>query len=238
MNFNQRSYEKEMMDAPSLSAEAFHTNLEEIVFINRYLGGANVSWSGINQILNASNTKDLKITDIGAGAADAFAYMEKKRPSGTSLRYEAVDIQHEAKTCSQNLYPELLNRIEWVTADYREVFKLENKTDIVMANLFCHHLNDSELTAFLKGAAHYARLGIVINDLHRHPLAFHSIKILTQILSKSELTKNDAPLSVLRGFTENEWVVHLRSAGLKTYNLSWKWAFRHLIVINTKDYES
>ena len=54
------------------------------------------------------------------------------------------------------------------------------------------------------GCMETAKHGFFINDLHRHPLAYHSIRILTSLFSKSYLVKNDAPLSVLRGFKKKE----------------------------------
>ncbi len=49
------------------------------------------------------------------------------------------------------------------------------------------------------------------------------------MFARSYLVKHDAPLSVARGFTKNEWDALLRSAGLKNYTVEWVWAFRHLI---------
>jgi hypothetical protein len=73
------------------------------------------------------------------------------------------------------------------------------------------------------------RIGFLINDLHRHPLAFYSIKLLTQVFSKSYLVKNDAPLSVQRGFTRSEWESIFLAAGINNYSIEWRWAFRWLI---------
>lgn len=71
--------------------------------------------------------------------------------------------------------------------------------------------------------------GFFINDLQRHPLAYYSIKWITSLFSKSYLVKNDAPLSVARGFTKKEWIEIFRSAGISNFSIKWKWAFRYLI---------
>ena len=75
-----------------------------------------------------------------------------------------------------------------------------------------------------------AILGFFINDLHRHTLAYYSIKWLSSLFSKSYLVKNDAPLSVARGFTKNEWEQIFKSSGIANFAINWKWAFRHLII--------
>jgi hypothetical protein len=76
-------------------------------------------------------------------------------------------------------------------------------------------------------------VGIVVNDLHRHWLAYHAIKILTRLFSKSAMVKYDAPLSVLRGFTRGELADILKKAGIVQYTLKWKWAFRWQIIIRS-----
>jgi len=73
-------------------------------------------------------------------------------------------------------------------------------------------------------------IGFFINDLQRHPLAYNSIKYITKFFSKSYLVKNDAPLSVLRGFKKREWQNIFEKAEISDYSLRWKWAFRHLLV--------
>jgi hypothetical protein len=105
-----------------------------------------------------------------------------------------------------------------------------NKPAIIFSSLFCHHFNESELVKMLQWMKEYSNSGFFINDLQRHPLAYYSIKFLTSIFSKSYLVKNDAPLSVARGFKKNEWIALLAAAGILQYHIKWKWAFRYLIV--------
>jgi hypothetical protein len=45
------------------------------------------------------------------------------------------------------------------------------------------------------------------------------------------MVKYDAPLSVLRGFSRNEWLDLLRKAGISRFSLKWKWAFRWQLII-------
>ena len=71
--------------------------------------------------------------------------------------------------------------------------------------------------------------GFFINDLQRHPFAYYSIKWITKLFSRSYLVKNDAPLSVARGFTKKEWKKIFNSAGINNFSIKWKWAFRYLI---------
>ena len=91
------------------------------------------------------------------------------------------------------------------------------------------HFKEDELVDMLQWMKENAAKGFFINDLQRHPLAYHSIKWITKLFSKSYLVKNDAPLSVARGFTKKEWKQLLEWACIDDYSLQWKWAFRYLV---------
>jgi hypothetical protein len=97
--------------------------------------------------------------------------------------------------------------------------------------LFTHHFTDEELVQLFQGLKQKVRLAIVINDLHRHPLAYYSIKWLTGWFSKSPMVKNDAALSVLRSFRRNDWESIFQQAGLTEYSIRWRWAFRWQICV-------
>jgi hypothetical protein len=76
-----------------------------------------------------------------------------------------------------------------------------------------------------------AGIAVIINDLHRHWLAYHSIKLLTRFFSDSYLVKNDAPLSVWRAFQRNELKRLVEEAGIDRYSLRWMWAFRWQLLL-------
>jgi ubiquinone/menaquinone biosynthesis C-methylase UbiE len=114
---------------------------------------------------------------------------------------------------------------------FEEPFKSQ-RFDIVLATLFTHHFSNEELVALLKQIRAKTKHAIIINDIHRHPLAYYSIKWLTQLFSKSAMVKFDAPLSVMRAFTKNEWIFILKEAGIENYSLRWRWAFRWQLIIH------
>jgi len=120
---------------------------------------------------------------------------------------------------------------ELITADYRDV-EFDMLPDIIFSSLFCHHFKEEELVKQMQWMQRNSRIGFFINDLHRHLAAYYSIKWLTAAFSKSYLVKNDAPLSVLRGFTRSEWKEILAKAEISDYSIYWRWAFRWLIIIN------
>jgi hypothetical protein len=50
-----------------------------------------------------------------------------------------------------------------------------------------------------------ARRAIIIGDLIRHPIAYYGIRLLTALTTRNVMTLVDAPLSVRRALTFDEW---------------------------------
>jgi 2-polyprenyl-3-methyl-5-hydroxy-6-metoxy-1,4-benzoquinol methylase len=227
--FKHRSYKKELLDEPITEKADLFRNLLELEFINRYLGGHKISIDGIASIITSSS-QSLHVADIGCGGGDSLKAMVRwAQYKGYNLRFTGVDLLADCITYSkQNCiqYPQ----ISFLQSDFRELFNETGKPDIVHASLFCHHFREQELIDFIRLCNHNEAI-LLINDLERNPLAYYSIKFLTFLFSKSKLVKNDAPLSVLRGFKKKEWRAILHDAGAKNYVLKSKWAFRHLIII-------
>ena len=67
-------------------------------------------------------------------------------------------------------------------------------------------------------------------------LALIGIRLLTFIFSRSILVRNDAPVSVKRGFLKPELLNLLKDLGISDYKIKLKWAFRWLIVIPKRQY--
>jgi hypothetical protein len=104
------------------------------------------------------------------------------------------------------------------------------KIDIIHACLFCHHLDEAQLIELIQFATS-KKITLIINDLERNVFAYYAIKTLTALFSKSYLVKNDAPLSVARGFKKKEWLAIIHKAGAAHFSVKNKWAFRHEIII-------
>lgn len=214
----KKSYKKELLDADFIPTADLIRNLEELKFINTYLGGHDVIKKGLKTF---DNSKSLRILEIGSGGGDNLLALKNKYPQH---QYFGLDIKQVCIDYSKAQSPE----IEWILSDYKD---LNQEFDIIFNSLFCHHFGDDALVEMLKWMNKNSKIGFFIGDLHRHVLAYSSIKFLTGLFSKSYLVKNDAPLSVKRGFTKKEWFVLLQKAGIQKYNLSWRWAFRHLLIV-------
>ena len=225
MSFKYRSYQKELLDGENIPFEDIKRNMQELDFINKYLGGHKITLKGLRAL---ANNPQLHIVEIGCGGGDNLRIIQNWcNEKGIEAKITGIDINNE---CIQFARERLSNNgINFICSDYR-LMHFEVLPDIIFSSLFCHHFSNEELVEMVQWMACNSRLGFFINDLHRHPLAYYSIKILTRFFSKSYMVKHDAPLSVKRGFLKIEWAEIFLKAGIKNYQLKWQWAFRWLII--------
>lgn len=228
-SFKQRSYKKELLDRDDIPFADIKRNMQELDFINRKLGGHDITLDGIVALINKAKVFNhtLTIIEIGCGGGDNLRAIKKWAVHiKLSVCLLGIDINEECIAYAKE--QERNAGIEFIRSDYKAV-QMESKPDIIFSSLFSHHFTDEELIFQLKWMQQNSQIGFYINDLHRHPLAFYSIKFLTTIFSKSYLVKNDAPLSVLRGFKRNDWKKLFDAAGIDNYEAKWRWAFRWLV---------
>lgn len=230
INLAARSYTKEFLDSDDIPFEDIQQNMKELNTINTYLGGHKITLAGIKELIAGIRTdKSIIICEIGCGGGDNLSAIEKYcRNHNIRAEYIGIDIKSECIDFAKQQYPAL--HTEWIVNDYQLVSFTERKPDIIFSSLFCHHFNETELNSLMNWMKQNTAKGFFINDLHRHPLAYYSIKWITKLFSRSYLVKNDAPLSVARGFTKKEWESVLQTAGIKNYSIKWKWAFRYLVI--------
>jgi 2-polyprenyl-3-methyl-5-hydroxy-6-metoxy-1,4-benzoquinol methylase len=226
-SFKQRSTHKELIDDYAIPFTDIKRNMQELDFINQKLGGHVITLRGFKQLVN--NTSEvLHVVEIGCGGGDNLRVIRNwAKGHGLMVALTGIDINAQCIAYAESL-PEN-GGIQFICSDYRDV-KFSVTPDVVFSSLFCHHFTNEELIKMLHWMKANSRLGFFINDLHRHPMAYYSIKLLTQLFSKSYLVKNDAPLSVKRGFTKKEWRQLFAAAGILNFQCQWKWAFRWLII--------
>ena len=224
VNFAHRSYQSELLDRPDIPFEDIRRNMQELNFINTWLGGHAITLAGVKALVIPN--KPMHICEIGCGGGDNLAAIQRWcHKQRIPAEFTGIDINPFCIEIAANRLP----GIKLITADYKEA-QLPVQPDIIFSSLFCHHFNDREMVKQLQWMKANARRGFFINDLHRHRAAYYSIKVLTSLFSKSYLVKHDAPVSVARGFTRKEWMQFFSVAGIENFSIEWKWAFRWLIV--------
>ncbi len=226
MNLSHRSYKKELLDGEDIPFSDIRQNMKELDVINTWLGGHAITISGFKQVLQ--NRKTVTVCEIGCGGGDnLLAIYNWCQKNNISVQLTGIDFNADCISIARERLP--FAGTQFFSSDYKAVDFGHLKPDIIFSSLFCHHFSNEELQFMLQWMYRHSAAGFFINDLHRHYLAFYSIKILTGLFSKSYLVKNDAPLSVQRGFIKSDWEQLLQPSGIVPYSIEWKWAFRWLI---------
>jgi 2-polyprenyl-3-methyl-5-hydroxy-6-metoxy-1,4-benzoquinol methylase len=229
MDFSIRADRPELLDQPNIPAADVQRNLYELSIINQQLGGHTITWNGFTRL--AKKGKETHVCEIGCGGGDNLKAIEKKAGNRyAGLSFTGIDINPDCIQVAEN------NRwkkpARFLVSDYSKVH-FQKKPDIIFCSLFCHHFKEPELVQMFRWMYENSLSGFFINDLHRHPAAYHSIRFLTSLFSRSYLVKHDAPLSVLRGFKKKELDNLLNKAGIPHYTIQWKWAFRWLVIVRS-----
>jgi 2-polyprenyl-3-methyl-5-hydroxy-6-metoxy-1,4-benzoquinol methylase len=230
-----RSSEPEIMDDLNYKGEVVIQTLKELDFINTWLGGNAVTMKAVQKIAEerccGQSNQPVTLADLGCGSGHILIKIAGwARNSGIKVKLTGIDAN-----------PFIIEHARQVTSSFKEIdFLCKNvfsvsfsalRYDLITCTLFCHHFDDKQLVKLLRQLGKQAGTAIIINDIHRHWFAYHSIKWLTRMFSKSYMVKYDAKLSVLRAFKKEELEKIVNEAGFKKYSISWKWAFRYQLII-------
>ncbi len=228
-NLTIRALDTELMDLPTAGEIETRHALREIDTINKLLGGYNVIFDALDQ-LQWSN-KTLTIVDLGCGGGDMlraiadWALQRKRHVNLIGIDYNPVMTAYARE--ESIVFP----NIHYRTMNVLDERLLDEKADVIINSLFCHHFDQEQLVTLMRRMHQLASQAVIINDIHRHWFAYYSIKVLTALFSRNALVRYDAALSVARSLTRREWQAVLADAGIEKYTLRWMWAFRWQIII-------
>ncbi len=216
------------MDAPDVDPVALDHAMRHLEIVNRTLNGYAPSLTGICRLL-PQGQKQFSLLDVGCGSGDTLRVIARwSRRRGLTAHLTGIELSEQSASRAASAckgYPEIIIR-------HQDIFTMSAapQFEIVHSALVLHHFSDdTDAANVLRQMGKNARLGIIVNDLHRHPLAYYSIRILTRLLSRSPIFQNDAPLSVARAFTRSELTDLATRAGLRDVRVQWHWAFRWLM---------
>ncbi len=232
VNIKNRSKKKEIIDSPGLPGELIEKNLQELDMLNSTLGGYSATIFGLKHLVKDRN-RTYNIVDIGCGSGGTLKYIANwARKKGYQVNLLGTDnnpgaINYLEQNCKD--YPEIGSLV----CDYRDLFAIIKKPDIILSSLFCHHLSNDELINFFRESWQNSNLGFIVNDLQRNLLAYYLTYGLTRFFNGSELAKHDGPISVSRGFKEEELKKILEKSKVNNYIIRRTWAFRFLIIASS-----
>jgi 2-polyprenyl-3-methyl-5-hydroxy-6-metoxy-1,4-benzoquinol methylase len=233
-----RSGASEIMDDFTMEGEVLRDALDKIASINQLLGGNKVTLNGLLWLLaqdgEESRNKEISILDAGCGNGDMLRtladYGSKK---GLVLKLKGLDANGFTINHARKLSEHYTN-IDYVCTDIFEYLKQEHAYDVILCTLTLHHFKDEALLELIEGFERRAKIGIVINDLHRSALAYQLFRLICFVFRLNSMSRDDGLTSILRGFKRKDLERYSGRLKLKKYLIRWKWAFRYQWLIYTR----
>ncbi|WP_405368485.1 methyltransferase domain-containing protein [Nonlabens sp. Asnod2-A12] len=226
---NHRNTDTEWMDNPNLDQVTLQHAVDDINTVNRLLNGFNFTLKAIKKELQKYPNKALTIVDAGCGDGEMLRFLEK------NLKQENISflgLDFAARSIEKaRLKSEGLSRLRFRESDILKINPADLKCDILISSLTMHHFDDNEIVTFLTKFKEITSKSIIINDLHRHKLAFLFFKYLSPIFIRHEISKHDGLISIASGFKVRDFKKYAKAIGVKNDRLTWKWSFRYIWII-------
>ena len=229
INTKYRTEEEEIMDDFSLEGEELRDALDKIASINQFLGGNHLTLQGVKKLMHSND--EITIVDVGCGNGDMLRALADFGIKN-NFKFKLIGIDANAFTIDYAIklskdYPNISYKCEDI---FNEVFS-QMTYDIVLCTLTLHHFKNNQIDYLLQLFYKQARIGIVINDLHRNIIAYRSFQVICFIFRLNQMSKEDGLISILRGFKKQELIDFSTKNKIENYTIQWKWAFRYQWII-------
>lgn len=226
----QRSREAELMEiVPGEPGEVDRT-LRELETINRWTLAYRPTLRWLDRVVQAGDRPRLSVLDVACGHGDMLRRIARwAERRGVTVELTGVDRDPDAIQSAMAATPPGAA----IRYEVRDVFAMpeDERWDVIVSSLFAHHLFDDALPRFLLWMHGTARTSWLVNDLHRHPIPYHVVRIGTRLAGFGRFVVHDAPVSVARGFTREEWRAILAQAGIdpESVEIRWWMPFRYSV---------
>jgi ubiquinone/menaquinone biosynthesis C-methylase UbiE len=224
----------ELIDGP-LDLATLAGNLRDLGRVNRFLGGAELSWRALARLRRLSPGSDtVRLLDLGTGAADIpRVLLRRAAASHLGLEITATDVRPQIVDFARSLSAEAAGLTIAVAGPERLEFG-DASFDVAHASMVLHHLEPAAVIELLLEMHRVARLGVIVNDLERARRWWLGSWLLSRVATGNSYTRHDGPLSVRRAYHPTEVAELAQGAGLREVARFWtRPAYRYAIVFTS-----
>ena len=210
MTLAVRAQREELMDADDLDPDTYAAVVADLAKVNVVTLAARPTLAFLARATTPG--RSYRLLDVGFGDGDMLRRIARwagKR--GVTIDLVGVDLNPRSERAARAHTPRDLP-IRWVTGDYADL--ADEPWDFVVSSLVAHHMTHDQLIAFLRFMDAQARVGWLVNDLHRHAFAHRGFPILARVFGWHPIVRHDGTLSIARSYRPAEWPAILRAAGV------------------------
>ncbi len=221
-----RSPQSEWMDTEAIGAEDFAACLADLAVVNSVTLARPPTIAFMRRVSRGlAAGSSLSVLDVGFGEGDMLRRVHRwGTRRGLRMELSGIDLNPWSTAAAQAATPAAMG-VHYATGDLFDM--PPGMTDVVISSLFTHHLTDAQVINFLVWMEARARRGWFVNDLHRHPVAFHGFRLLSAAAGWHRFVQHDGPISVARSFRRRDWDALLGQAGLAgKATVRWRMPFR------------
>jgi len=201
----------EFLDGDLTDAAMLDGNLRDLARVNRRFGGVDLSMRAIRSLAEDARRRgapveELRVLDVGTGAADIPLALVRARGPWQSARVTAIDSRTEVLESARRVNAALEGRrdVELTIGNGRALPFGDGAFHVAHASLVLHHLDEEDAVRFLGELGRVASLGLVLNDLQRGSLEWLGAWLTLHLMTRNRFTLHDGPLSVRRAYTRVE----------------------------------
>ena len=212
MTLATRAIAEELMDAPDLDPATYAEVVGDLAKVNGVTMAARPTLSFLARALKNRERRTFRLLDVGFGDGDMLRRIARwAARRGHDLELVGVDLNPRSELAARaHTPPEMA--VRWVTGDYADL--ANEPWDVVISSLVAHHMTHAQLVAFLRFMEAHARLGWLVNDLHRHGFAHAGFPLLARLAGWHRIVRLDGTLSIARSYRPGEWPPILAEAGI------------------------
>ena len=199
------------MDDPSLDAATYTNVLHDLAQVNTITMARRPTLAFLDRAVG--RRQRFRLLDVGYGDGDmlrTIARWAKRR--GIAAELVGIDLNPRSHAAARDATPADL-AIDYRTGDYADL--AGEGWHCVISSLVAHHMTREQLVAFLRFMEAEARAGWLVNDLHRHGVAYTGWPLLAGLMRWHPIVRHDGHLSIARSYRPREWPPLLAEAGVK-----------------------
>lgn len=199
MFFRERATQAEYFDSPGRPRAEVVESYQSLASVNRFFLFAEPFQRFIPKLIGLDHCRSLSILDLGAGDGSLGRFLTDWAARKRNWNWRFTNLDSSSSALSLN--PSGRN----VAASALALPFQDDSFDLVIASQMTHHLSeDADVIRHLREAWRVARSGICFTDLHRGAFLYCVLSLLFFVRRFPNHFREDALLSVKRGFRTGE----------------------------------